>query len=215
MFDISGVHKNWFEGISDIAPSTNNGVESHNSLIKRKITFRRRLPLIEFLNTMLAMTTEISKQFTSGQRYIALEPNIPRDMVMRAAASENDGFKTFKATTKLGTVVEVLPAGKCPDENANHKYYQTLVKRKWASFNEYIMHGFQMFWVVQFSKDDWKIASQCTCPIYFKQRMCKDILAIAMRDKLMECPQNANPMQLVPRRKAGRPKNASAALMRD
>lgn len=209
-----GVHKNWFEGISDIAPSTNNAVESHNSLIKRKITFRRRLPLIEFLFTMLAMTTEISKQFTSGHRYIALEPNIPRDMVMRAATLENDGFKTFKATKKSGTVVEVLPSEKCPDENANYKYYQTLVRRKWASFDEYITHGYQMFWVVQFSKDDWKIKSQCTCPIYFKQRMCKHILAIAMRDKQMECPQNANPMQLIPRRKAGRPHEASDALTR-
>lgn len=163
---------------------------------------------------MLAMTTEISKQFTSGHRYIALEPHIPRDMVMRAATLENDGFKTFKATTKSGTVVEVLPSEKCPDENANHKYYQTLVKRKWASFDEYIMHGFQMFRVVQFSKIDWKIKSQCTCPIYFKQRMCKHILAIAMRDKQMVCPQNANPMQLVPRRKPGRPNTAAEALMR-
>lgn len=81
---------------------------------------------------------DISKQFTSGQRYIALEPKIPRDMVMRAARLENDGFKTFKATTKSGSSDEVLPAGKCPAENANYKFYESLVTRRWQSFDEYI-----------------------------------------------------------------------------
>lgn len=161
------------------------------------------------------MTSEISKQFTSGQRFIALEPDIPRDVVMRAAILENDGFTTFKATKKSGTVVEVLPAAKCPKENSNHKYYQSMQNRKWASFDEYMTHGYQMFWIVQFSKDNWKIESQCTCPVYFKHRMCKHILAIAMRDRHMECPQNANPVPLASKRRAGRPKNASGALMRD
>lgn len=209
------MHRNWFEGISDIAPSTNNGVEGHNSIIKRKITFRRRLPLLEFLFTMLTMTSDISKQFTNGQRHIALEPIIPRDMIMRAALLVNDGLNTFKASKKSSGEVEIFAAEKCPIENATAKYYQSLVKRKWASFDEYITHGYQMFWVVQFSKHEWKINSKCTCPVYFKERMCKHILAIAMRDELMECPQNANPTRLLPKRRAGRPKNASAALMRN
>lgn len=161
------------------------------------------------------MTSDISKQFTNGERQIAMEPTIPRDMIMRAAQLENDGFNTFKASKKSGGDVEIFTAKKCPIENANVKYYQSLVKRKWTSFDEYITHGYQMFWLVQFSKHEWKINSKCTCPVYFKQRMCKHILAIAMRDQLMECPQNANPTKLAPRRKAGRPKNASAALMRD
>lgn len=137
--------------------STNNAVESHNSTIKRKITFRRRLPLIEFLFAMLNMTTDVSKQFTNGQRINALEPNIPRDMVMKAAQLENDGFKAFKVSTKSGSQVQVLPAEKCLQENASYKYYQSLVKRKWATFDEYITHGYQMFWVVKFSTDTWKV----------------------------------------------------------
>lgn len=198
-----------------MAPSTNNAVESHNSTIKRKITFRRRLPLIEFLSAMLIMTADISKQFTDGQRHIALEPNIQRDITMRAAQLENDGFKAFKAATKSGIQVQVLPASKCPNENANYKFYQSLVKRKWTTFDEYVTHGFQIFWIVRFQAVNWKVTSSCTCPVYFKQRMCKHILAIAMREKLMDCPQNSNPMRLAPKRRTGRPKNASQALMRD
>lgn len=209
------MHKNWYEGLSDAAPSTNNGVESHNSTIKRKVTFRRRLPLIEFLNAMLSMTSDISKQFSSGQRFIALEPRIPRDMLMHAALLENDGFKTINATTKSGTKLEIFPSKRCLEENANNRYYQSLMKRNWASFDEYVTHGYQMFWIVQFIENNWKINSKCTCPIYFKQRMCKHILAIAMRDKKLERPQNANPVQLAPRRKTGRPRNATLALMRD
>lgn len=164
---------------------------------------------------MLNMTADISKQFTNGQRNIALEPTIQREMMMRAAQLESDGFKSFKASTKSGIQVQVLPANKCPNENANYKFYQSLVKRKWTTFDEFITHGFQMFWIVQFQTVDWKVNSSCTCPVYFKQRICKHLLAIAMRDKLMVCPQNSNPMRLAPKRAAGRPKNASQALMRD
>lgn len=173
------------------------------------------MPLIEFLFAMLNMTSDTSKQFTNGQRINALEPIILRDMVMRAAQLDNNGYKSFKASTKTGIQVQVLPAEKCPDENANYKYYQSLVKRKWTSFDEYVTHGYQMFWVVKFSTNAWKVNSSCTCPVYFKQRMCKHLLAIAMHDKLMECPQNANPVKLAPRRTRGRPINASQALMRD
>lgn len=77
---------------------------------------------------MLKMTSDISKQFKNGERQIALEPTIPRDMIMRAAQLENDGFNTIKASKKSGGDVEIFAAEKCPIENANVKYYQSVVK---------------------------------------------------------------------------------------
>lgn len=40
-----GVHQNWYEGSAHYMPSTNNGVEGYNSVIKRLHTFRERLPM--------------------------------------------------------------------------------------------------------------------------------------------------------------------------
>lgn len=209
-----GTHVNWYEGEAHYTPSTNNALESHNSVIKKKITFRRRLPLEEFLPAMLKMTTDISKQLSEGIRIVASEPDISRDVMMRAAHMNNNGFQAFKATTKSNRVFYVLPAKKCANENSNYKYYQSLVKREWTSFDEYINYGFQMFWTVNFVIDEWNKKSTCSCPFFFKQFICKHVVAIAIQKKIIECPQSANPTLIAPRRGPGRAKNATYALMR-
>lgn len=60
-------HINFFEGAAHYTLSTNNALESHNATIKRKITYRRRLLLEEFLTAMFRMTCDISKQFIKCQ----------------------------------------------------------------------------------------------------------------------------------------------------
>lgn len=214
-----GAHSNWFEGAAEYTPSTNNALESHNATIKRKVTFRRRLPLEEFLTTMLEMASDISKQFTKNARDVAMEPNLPRDMLMRAAEMENRVFSAFKAKANgSGYDYYVLPAEKCSEEDANHRYYKILDKKSWSSFDEYINYGYQIFWLVKFctKRDDatWMKKSSCSCPVFFKQHLCKHIVAIALRQKMIECPLTANPLLIAPRRPPGRIKNATKALMR-
>lgn len=69
-----GSHSNWFKGAAQYTPSTNNALESHNATIKRTITFRRRLPLEEFLAAMITMTATISKQLTKRSRIVKTKP---------------------------------------------------------------------------------------------------------------------------------------------
>lgn len=103
------VHRNWFEGAADYTPSTNNAVESHNAVIKRKVTFRRKLPLGKFLIAMKTMTADVSIQFGEDKRTIAMEPIICRDTIMEAAKMDNDGFVTFKAKERTsGRTVHVF-----------------------------------------------------------------------------------------------------------
>lgn len=211
-----GVHSNWFEGVADYTPSTNNAVESHNSVIKRKVTFRRRLPLLEFLIAMKTMTCEISQQFAEEKRSLAVQPNISRDTMIRAAEMECNGFLSFKAKTKSsGRTIYILPASDCPEENANYAYYKTLSQKQWKSFDEYINYGYQLFWLVHFNSNEWKMNSSCTCPVFFKNHICKHIVAFALKEKLIECPQTANPMLIAPRKQPGRPRNATKSLQRD
>lgn len=206
-----GPHSNWFEGASHYTPSTNNALESHNATIKRKVTFRRKLPLNEFLNAMLAMTAGISIQFTENKRIVAM-----REYFMRAAEMNQRKFMAFKADTKAGgKEVFVFPSENCSQENANSKYYRHIMKRDWNSFDEYINYGYQMFWMAHISRDNWKMQSSCTCPVFFKQYMCKHIVALAIQENLVSCPETADRMLPAAKRGPVQSKNASKSLMRN
>lgn len=207
---------NWYEGAAEYTPSTNNALESYNSLIKRLITLRRRLPLQEFLNTMKSMAGNISKEFAVKNRVIATEPDITRKIIKAAAAMSNNGFKKFRASTKKDKrPIYVLPSQKCTELNANEKYYKSLERKEWKTFDEYITYGFQMFWLVKLSRENWNTNSSCTCPIFLKDYHCKHVTAIAIEEKLFECPIEANPDVLVRKKGPGRTKNATRGLIRD
>lgn len=209
-----GPHCNWFEGAANYTPSTNNALESHNAVIKRLITLRRRLPLNQFLICMKTMTSDISKQFSKGEREIAGEPNISKK-IFQAAAMMGEGFKAFKAKqpANLDAAIFVIPSSKCTAENANESYYKTLAKTTWKSFDEFIVHGFQQFHIVHFSNEYWKSKSTCSCPVFFKQNICKHIVAIGARLGALTIPNTANLVPLArTKRKAGRPKRTATAL---
>lgn len=207
-------HCNWFEGAAIYTPSTNNALESHNAVIKRLITLRRRLPMNQFLICMKTMTSDISKQFTKGDRVIANEPNVSRKMYEEATVMGKD-LKAFKVKQPKGSNVTifVVPSSECAEENANESYYKTLSKTTWETFDEFIVHGFHQFYLVQFSNDSWKTESKCTCPAFFKQNMCKHIIAIGVRLGSIIIPDTVNLVALArTRRKAGRPKLTQTAL---
>lgn len=64
-------HPNWFAAANLKAPNTNNPVEGFNSSIKKNHTFRRRLPLTLFKETLMKML-----RFKSGMYIREKERNI-------------------------------------------------------------------------------------------------------------------------------------------
>lgn len=207
-------HSNWYEGYSHYTPSTNNALESHNAVIKRKITLRRRLPMNEFLKCMIEMTTDASKQLQNGVIKFATEPDVTRKIYEAAALMVQENFKAFRAkSSNTNAAIFSIPSHECASENANEVYYKTLVTATWKSFDEFIIHGFQKFYITIISFDDWKTKSQCTCAQFFKHYMCKHVVAVGHRLKLIQFPEEANPVLLAPtRRKPGRAKAATKAL---
>lgn len=208
-----GVHCNWYEGAADYTASTNNGQESHNAVIKRKITLRRRLPINQFLVCMRDMTAEMSQQFSKGERAIAMEPKISKDVYEKAALMLKDNFKAFKAKQPPNSeyLVYSLPSTLCA--NPTEAYYKTLVKTVWKSFDEFIVHGFQQFYILKFSADSYNTKSTCTCTAFFKHHICKHIVAIAIRLNVIDLPNSANPVLLAAtKRTAGRPRLTTKAL---
>lgn len=209
------VHCNWFEGAADYTPSTNNALESHNAIIKWKITLRQRLPLNQFLIAMAELTTEISTQFFKNQRAFASEPTIPNAMMTEAALMQQENFKCFKAKCSTNdTLVFLTPSRLCEESIANESYYRSLVKRQCTSFDEFIKHGYQKFYIVHLWKASWNTKSTCQCVSFFKQNICKHIIAISLREGIIKCPDSAIPTLLATNKKRpGRPKGAAKALI--
>lgn len=159
------------------------------------------------------MTEDISNQLSNEHRIIAEEPSISKDTMTKAAVMHMNGFKSFKAKHSNDDIhTYVIPSSKCQPAEANEKYYKCLAKRMWGSFDEYINFGFHQFWITNLSMTNWKSSSNCTCPFFFKQHMCKHIIALAANERIFEFPETANPVYLAPKRTAGRIKHAKSAL---
>lgn len=111
------------------------------------------------------MTSTISTEFTKRERSLATEPTIKKETHEKATQMVMQNFKAFKAKQSQSSNVEIysVPSIACAVENANETYYKTLVRTTWKSFDEFIVHGYQQFYIVKFSPDNWKTHSSCTC----------------------------------------------------
>lgn len=161
------------------------------------------------------MTSDVSNDFSKRERSLATEPTIKKDTFEKATQMVMQNFKAFKAKTPQGSNVEIfsVPSSACEVENAKEAYYKALVRTTWKSFDEFIIHGYQQFYIVSYSPSNWKTQSTCTCAAFFKQHMCKHIIAIGIRHHAIQIPESSNPVLLIAtRRKPGLPKRTTAAL---
>lgn len=135
---------------------TNNALESHNGTKEKKITLGRRLPLNEILVAMEGLTSSISLEFSNGLRVITNKPTIKDTMMKTAALMCQNNFKCFMAKRSMsGGPMFLVPSEKCDESLANEKYYRSLLKRQWNSFDEFVNYGFQKFYIVQISTTLW------------------------------------------------------------
>ena len=70
-------HRNWYEGVASYTPSTNNALESVILVLKKKDTFRERLPLSRFLTVAKTTVEKLSNEFKNGDRVFISSTSIP------------------------------------------------------------------------------------------------------------------------------------------
>lgn len=209
-----GDHRNWFEGAAEFVPSHNNGCESHNSNIKRNYTFRKRLPLNQFFDAVEEMVIAASKKLSTGDRQITSEPTISKETMMKGVELEVNGLKSFKAKAQeeQDVIVFLVSSEGCTKPTRSH--YKYLEQKQWVSFDEFIQQGFNQFYLVHLSNSNWKCNSRCSCPFFFKQNICKHVIALAIRENLYKVPNTLNPQVLAnQKKKPGRPRAAAKALV--
>jgi hypothetical protein len=83
---------------------------------------------------------------------------------------------------------------------------------KFNSFNEYKVAMFNI-WTTTLSTDKEKwIDGKCDCPAYFKKRICKHVVGVAIRTKIAVPPPEAKAIPIGAKRRRGRPAKAKKAF---
>ena len=84
--------------------------------------------------------------------------------------------------------------------------------KNFKSFDKFKTSFFSIYRIV-LCLNDWKLSS-CTCPFFLKNFKCKHIFAIAVSNNLAVFPPTAKNVPLGLKRKRGRPKGSTKALLK-
>jgi hypothetical protein len=92
---------------------------------------------------------------------------------------------------------------------------QCAANYRWNTFEQYKKRAFAV-WITQMPKqhNNWQ-DGECTCPYYMKNFLCKHIIGLAIRLKYVKPPPAAKDIPIGEKRKRGRPKKATKALLVD
>ena len=195
-------NEKWYEGAAPGYPSTNNGNEGTNQDIKDSYTFRERLPLNQFLALMLniAKSWSIDRNPTQGsEKKIYKEPPLTdrrwSDAIKFAISKtvveqiHDSYYFNYDLETKI-TYTAI---------NLYKKYVDDF---KFKTFDDYVNIVSTVCRVVV-NHENWKL-STCICYDYQKQYMCKHVLGLVIRARLVTPPSHAIDFEFNQKQKRGR-----------
>lgn len=196
---------NWYEGCTPIpSPSTNNALESWNSLIKREKSFRNRYPMNQFLDLFLEWHLEWSQEYSSGAKAVIEVPTVTLDLFTKSYnwARLNKPLKSI--TDDNGCKYYDIAAGL----ELTLKDFNLL--KNWTTFDQFKNRAF-IGWKIVW-EDNWR-NSVCNCPVFMKNYICKHVVGIGIRKSLIEVPMEAKTVPIGKKRPRGRPPKARKALI--
>ena len=108
--------------------------------------------------------------------------------------------------------VYYCPAGN-DHRSLTNEEIQVVKLERWNTFDQFAKRAFRV-WLVTLPNDgeNWRNGS-CTCPIFLKKFCCKHLVGLAIRLKLTKPPTAAKCIPIGHKRKRGRPKQATKALL--
>ncbi len=204
-------HQNWYEGVALSTPSQNNGLESHNLVIKKEETFRERMPLSRFLQQCLDSVEKWSKQYANKDKHFIGSPTVE-------LKQWTDGYhwaKSNKIVTSNvfdNSVEYYCPAGE--ELEVTEEQIKYVKEMRWNTFDQFKKRVFAV-WIVSLPNDEdmtvkWKEGT-CTCPCFLKKYICKHVIGISIRLKYIKPPPAAKQVPIGEKRKRGRPNKSSKA----
>ncbi|KAJ3641881.1 hypothetical protein Zmor_028351 [Zophobas morio] len=183
-------HKNWYEGGAHHTPSTNNALESFNSVIKKEETC-----MYENGNRVLKPSTTIElRQWTKAYQWAKCN--------LQVTSVKNENSVTY-----------FCPANE--EVSVSQEDILNVTEMRWNTFDQFKKRAFKI-WIVTLpdNKENW-MNGRCTCPSFFKEYICKHIIGLSISLKYVGPPPSAKQVPIGKKPSRGRPKLATRALLID
>lgn len=211
-------NSNWYEGVADRTPKTNNCLEVFHRLIKQQQTMHLRKPFAQAIPLALSIVKERSKAYVLDKAAPVTSVTVTDEMKLNGwNYSQSKKHLHLEKTTNgtgffyafAGDNLQKVTAADVTDWESNAEY---------ADFDDFIEKSSKMY-RISFDGDLSDLdRAKCTCVAYAKKNMCKHILAVAYRMQALNPPDDLLKATETPapvKNKRGRPKKAKKALIVD
>lgn len=203
-------NNSWFEGVQNCTPSTNNCVEGTNARIKLDFTFRERPRFSKFKDRIMEIVHKTSIEYKENVKQISFESKINKITWNKAYKWATKPKFVQSNVTDSGTKYLIPSGDREKITKAEIERYNNLVFNSFEDYQEVMFSIWELFLPTDLSK--WRQGT-CTCPIFFKQYVCKHLVGMALRLKLVRLPPNI--ITIDTKRGRGRPPLAASALIKD
>ncbi|RNA38993.1 hypothetical protein BpHYR1_041671 [Brachionus plicatilis] len=201
----------WYEGYVIGFPTTNNALESTNNVIKNEGTLSEQLPMKDFVQFLEKFISELSKdcdpKFVTTKRSVA-QPSIS----VRQWTNAFEWLRLDKRTIKLTLNQKVYYM--CSSSEVTCHATKTICKgyfeeSEWFLFASFIKEQNELRYVT-FNNDQRQL-SECSCPNWNKNYICKHAFGVAYNLGLCQFPSFDLNIECYSKR--GRLKTANMALV--
>lgn len=197
-------NRNWFEGFAKQVPSTNNALESFNRLIKEEHTLRVRMDLGRFSVTLFVMVKTWTLFYVESYKTFNETPELTLKLW-------TEGYNWAKENQKItsrrrGNLIVYRSSKTDTFDDSNAWTDFDCFRSEAFSFNDTSFN-------YPISRENW-LSAQCDCGDFFKLFMCRHIIGIGLRMKVITAPAEAKNIPIGQKRKRGRPAKAKRALVK-
>lgn len=205
-------YPNWYQGIAEHAPKTNNALENFNGQIKRHQTFWKRKSLGHFKHRVLSMVEEISREYLCGKEFCQ-QTQVSDKAKLDALAYSKTGKKfVIKERETNGTITPMLYVYSGGEDLAlTEADVDAYLETDWTVFSNFdqFITALNRIYEIKFALDpDQWITSKCTCVQNAKKYICKHVLAAAIELGILTIEENYDNDPLEKNKKRGAPKKA-------
>lgn len=201
-------HRNWFEGLAHMTPSTNNALESFNNVIKNEQTLRQRIDLGQFRMVLFNMMRQWTEEYTNKLNEIKFgHPEI-------TLRTWTNGYNFARPKSQ---VTSYISANKChfttqlPLADELNRWSGHDEWRTFRDFKRYICSAVTTSFDHPTTALNW-LNGVCNCRTFYKEYLCEHVVGFALRLKLTNAPNEAKAIPIGQKRKRGRPAKAKSAL---
>jgi hypothetical protein len=181
-------------------------------VIKKEHTLRERLPLPRFFELCLQVVEKWSREYMNSDKVFSKIASISlKDWTSGYQWAKNN--KQIVSEEFDNNTIFYSPAGE--SSKITQDEIQCVEKCRWNTFEQYKKRAFSV-WIIDMPKlsNNWQ-DGVCTCPYFMKHFLCKHLIGLAIRLKYAKPPPAAKDIPIGEKRKRGRPKKATRALLMD